>query len=65
MSHQLDSVRLRALQTRQERLSDEIELHCEQLDDDDKRLTRLEWAVIAIGACLVAMFGLIVWGLLR
>jgi uncharacterized Rmd1/YagE family protein len=65
MTEKLDTVRLRALQTRQERLSDEIELHCEQLDDDDKRLTRLEWTVMVLAVGQVVIAALSLWAFVQ
>jgi hypothetical protein len=65
MSEQSDSARLRGVEMRQAALSEELEVHCEQLDDDHERLTRLEWITVGGIAWLTLITCLVVWGVMR
>jgi len=47
------------------RLWEVLETHTEHLDDDDYRITRLEWITVGGIAWLALITCLVVWGVMR
>lgn len=49
----------------QNRVWEELEAHNEMLDDDDKRLTRLEWLAVIATGWLGVLTVLLAWVVIR